>query len=113
VPTRPGFDVIPLRKETKARLAQLKGEGSYDELLRRLLEAGGGLPPGATDAPPSKPRAPDEQVALARLAAWRWQDRVRGGRIVELGPRLFVYRTGAKPRRSLDVEWSGRRGFSP
>ena len=108
MPTRPGFDLVSVRKTTKDRLAGLKGDGSFDELLIRLLEDAPITPPM-----PSKPRHPDEQVALARLAATRWQLAVESGRIVELGPRLFTCRLIEPIRGELSVTWPARRGFPP
>jgi hypothetical protein len=112
MPTRPGFDVIPLRKETKARLAEMKGKRSFDDVLQSLL---GAVSTGASPtAPASKPRDPEEQLALAEVAARRWRSAVTAGRIVERGPRLFVlHLRESAPRRTLHVEWTGRRGFTP
>lgn len=111
MPTRPGFDVVPLRKETKRRLAELKGDGTYDEVIAALLaRADAGAAP---DAPACRERAPEDEIALARLAAKRWRHRVERGQIEELGPRLFIYRTRTKPRRALRVEWDSRRGLPP
>lgn len=115
MPTRPGSDLIPLRKATKERLAVLKGSRSYDGLLRALLDAAApGGPPEGSQGPSGRHSHPDEQLALAALAARRWQAWLTEGRVVEVGPRLLVYRTRKNaPRRSLRVEWSGRRGFAP
>ena len=95
MPTRPGFDVIPLRRATKERLEALKGDASYDAVLQSLL--------AEADRPPATPlgreRDPQEQLALAELAARRWELARRRGQIQELGPRLIVYRTGMNERR--------------
>ncbi|GEM_PF-3887651 len=107
MPTRPGFDLVSVKRETKEQLARLKGEETYDAVIQRLLAL------GATRAPESKPRDPAEQVALAELAARRWARAVASGRIEERGPRLLVYHLKRPARRRLDVTWSGRRGFSP
>lgn len=108
MPTRPGFDLVSVRTETKEQLARLKGSRTYDELIQSLLE-------GATNAaapPDAKPRDPEEQVALAELAARRWERWLETGQVRELGPRLFAYYPKTS-RRSTRVEWSGRRGFEP
>lgn len=111
MPTRPGFDVVPLRKETKRRLAALKGDGSYDEAIVALLERAEAPPAQAT--PAARERHPEDEVALARLAARRWRHRVERGQIEEIGPRLLIYHTRKQPRKVLHVEWDGRRGFAP
>ena len=111
MPTRPGFDLVPLRKETKARLARLKGGRSFDALLQDLLASAGDLDARPV---PSKARDPEEQLALADLAARRWKALVAQGRIEERGPRLLVYWTRKDaPRRRLDVRWTGERGLPP
>jgi len=107
MPTRPGADLVPVRKATKERLLALKGERTFDDAIRDLLEAGSRAPRMARD------RSPDEQVALAQLAARRWSEGVAQGRIEEKGERLIVLRLRKPARRTLDVSWSGRRGFDP
>lgn len=109
MPTRPGSDLVPVRTETKQRLAELKGDRTYDAVIRALLDNAAPSPL----APAARERAPEDQVALARLAAKRWRMRVEEGRIEELGPRLFVYHTQKEPRRKLRVTWTDRRGIAP
>jgi hypothetical protein len=110
MPTRAGLDVVPLRKATKERLARLKGEGSYDAVITRLLDGEAPVPPSPEG---ERFRAPAKQVALAKLAAERWRLMVESGRIVDRAPRLLVYRLPEEPRRDVRVRWSGRRGFAP
>lgn len=107
MPTRPGADLVPVRKATKERLLALKGERTFDDAIRDLLEAGSRM------RPLGRERSPDEQVALAQLAARRWADALAKGRIEEKGERLLVLRLRKPARRTLDVSWSGRRGFDP
>lgn len=95
MPTRPGFDLVPVRKATKSRLAALKGEGSFDDLIQQLL-ASAESPPAA---PLERPWPAHKQEALADLAAKRWQLALDRGRIEERGPRLIVYRTRTSGRR--------------
>ena len=90
MPTRPGFDLVPVRKETKEALARLKGDRTYDEVVQALL-ADASRP---ATVPRDRARDPEEQIALADLAAKRWRMAVAEGRIDELGPRLVVYWTG-------------------
>lgn len=99
MPTRPGADLVPVRKETKTRLAALKGSRSFDQLLRTLLERA----EEPSRAPLDRPRTPDEQLALADLAARRWDLALALGVLEEIGPRLIVYRTGKRERARLDV----------
>lgn len=99
MPTRPGFDLISVRKETKERLARLKAEGSFDEALRTLMDAAASPAP----APLERPRLPSEQLALARLARRRWGIWIERGIIEEIGPRMLVYRTGRRERGRLDA----------
>jgi hypothetical protein len=99
VPTRPGFDLVSLRKETKARLAELKGSGSFDDVVSDLLAARD----AASGAAHERPWSPEKQVALAELAARRWALARERGRIEELGPRLVVLRTGLARRGGLRV----------
>lgn len=108
--TSPRSDVVPLRKETKARLEALKGDGSFDDVLRLLLDAFERSPP----RPPSRgpERAPEEQVALADLAARRWALWRRDGRVRDVGPRVVAYYP-RQARREARVDWPGRRGFAP
>lgn len=110
MPTRPDFDVVPIRKATKRKLTQLKGARTYDDAIASLL--------ARADTPLEPPRArerpPEKERALADLAARRWRMRVERGEIVELGPRLFIYRLrSAEPRRQLHVTWPDGRGFAP
>lgn len=109
MPTRPDFDVVPLRKSTKRRLTQLKGERTYDDVIAGLLAR----PQTPAGVPRARERDPEEERALASLAARRWQLRVTQGRIREIGPRLFVYNTQKAPRRKLHVTWTDRRGLAP
>lgn len=106
--TASGADVIPLRKETKARLSQLKGERTYDEVVRVLLDR---TERAAPPSPSGEARHPDEQLALAELAAERWRLWEASGRVRTLGPRLVSY----KPREAgREVRLGGiRRGFPP
>lgn len=99
VPTRPGSDLVPVRKETKERLSRLKGERSYDELIRDLL-ARAELPPAL---PLERPWPPHKQLALAELAAKRWRLATERGTIVGRGPRLVEYWTGRRERRPSNV----------
>lgn len=99
MPTREDFDVVPLRKATKRQLAQMKGGGTYDAAIRTLLATATTSAP----VPLERPRAPDEQLALADLAARRWRLAVRSGALEEIGPRLVVFRTGRRERRRIDV----------
>ena len=39
MPTGASSDLLPLRKETKRRISRLKGDATYDEVLRALLDA--------------------------------------------------------------------------
>lgn len=99
MPTSPDSDVIPVRRTTKRRLEAIKGERTFDELVRALLDL--------SDEPPrlpfDRPRAPEEQLALADLAATRWRLACRDGRIREIGPRLVSMRTGTRERRRIRV----------
>lgn len=99
MPTREGFDVVPLRKTTKARLRAIKGDGSFDDAIQALLDRASSRPLTAAE----RPRDAEEQLALADLAARRWALEVARGRIVERGPRLVELRTGRRSARSLDV----------
>jgi hypothetical protein len=94
MPTRPSGDLIPVRKETKRRLARLKGDASFDALIGNLLARAQRPVRAATD----RPRLPDEQLALAHLAAERWRLAVARGQLREEGPRLVTYVTGLKER---------------
>lgn len=98
MPTRPSSDLVPVRKETKARLARLKGDGTYDALLRGLLRAAETPPAPSAD----RERLPEEQLALAELAARRWRLAVARGQLREGGPRLVSYMTGMKERMPAD-----------
>lgn len=111
MPTSLRSDVVPLRKETKARLEALKGEGSFDEVLRMLLDAFERGPPRAPAARGPE-RAPEEQVALAELAARRWALWRRNGRVRDLGPRVVAYYP-RRTKREVRIDWPGRRGFAP
>lgn len=86
---------MPVRKETKERLAQLKGSGSFDALIDGLLRQAAA--PAAR--PSDRERLPEEQLALAELAARRWRLAVERGQLREVGPRLVAYMTGMKERR--------------
>lgn len=121
MPTAPGSDVVPLRKETKRRLARLKGEGTYDDVIRDLLSAADAdglaaaraLRQDTAPAPaPSPDRDPEEQLLVARLAAERWRLWRRSGRARDLGPRLVEWRPEEGDREVTYVV-SRRRGFSP
>ena len=109
--TSPRSDVVPLRKATKARLERLKGDGSFDDVLRMLLDAFERAPspePGSR----GPERSPQEQVALADLAARRWALWKRDGRVREIGPRIVAYYP-RQARREVRVDWPSRRGFAP
>lgn len=95
MPTRPGFDVVPLRRDTKRRLTAMKGERSYDQLLVELLDRSETPPP----APRERPWPEHKQLALADLAAKRWALAAKRGQLAERGPRLVIYRTGMRERR--------------
>lgn len=99
MPTRAGSDVVPVRKETKRRLEALRGEGSYDSAIQALLAQASAPPAVALD----RGLAPDEQLALADLAARRWALAIKRGVLREIGPRLIVYNTGKRERRRFDV----------
>lgn len=99
MPTRPNADLVPVRKETKARLARLKGDASYDACITDLL-AMAQRPPAA---PMDRPRLPEEQLALAELAAQRWRLALARGQLREEGPRLVSYMTGMKERIAPDA----------
>ncbi len=97
--TSKGSDLIPVRATTKARLRELKGDGSFDEAIRSLLNAASPGMPVALE----RPRLPDEQIALADMARTRWRFALRSGQLAERGPRLIVYRTGMRERSKLRV----------
>lgn len=99
MPTRPGFDLVPVRKETKERLARLKGTRSFDDALRQLLDEAE-LP---ARVPLERGWPPEKQLALADLAARRWQIAKDRGLIEEIGPRLVVLRTGRRQKGGLRV----------
>lgn len=103
MPTRPGSDLVPVRRATKERLARLKGDMTYDALLTRLLDAAES-PPAALIEP--RPRLPEEQLALAEMARRRWQLAVESGQLEERAPRLIVYRTGRKERMPCEARRS-------
>lgn len=109
MPTRPDFDVVPIRKATKRKLTQLKGARTYDDAIATLLARAD----APSETPRSRDRDPEKERALADLAARRWRMRIERGDVVELGPRLFIYRLRDEPRRKLHVSWPEGRGFSP
>lgn len=120
MPTGADSDLLPVRKETKARLAKLKGGASYDALLRALLDV---APPEAlakrlqAAAPPApaepRERPPEKQRMIAALAARRWERWLREGRVEPRGPRLYAWRTRAPVERKVTYGWPGRRGLAP
>lgn len=99
MPTRASGDLVPVRKETKVRLAHLKGAGTFDGLIEALLRQ--------ADAPRAvvleRERLPEEQLALAELAVRRWELAVARGQLREEGPRLITYITGMKERSPPDA----------
>ena len=103
--TAPGSDVVPVRKETKARLAALRQGRTFDEVIRDLLEGRIAAPP-----PRDRPRSAQEQLALAELARRRWQLLVKSGTLVERGPRLVTWNIPKEEPRDLRVTWPARRG---
>lgn len=111
MPTSPRSDVVPLRKETKARLEAMKGDGSFDDVLRALLDAFE-RSPSLSSSPREPGRSPEEQVALADLAARRWALWRREGRVRDDGPRVVSYYP-RQSRREVRVDWPERRGFAP
>lgn len=136
MPTRPSSDVLPLRKTTKQALTDVKGDASYDEVLRTLLEM---VPPDELQrrleenrtaeeraqrlrkeaeerARLGAERSPDKQLLIARLARQRWQRWQEEGQVKELGPRLLAWNPGppqteAQPGVKLALQ--PRRGFPP
>lgn len=96
MPTRAGFDLIQLRRETKERLARLKQDRSFDEVVRELLDRAESPAPSVLE----RPWPAHKQDALADMAAKRWQRALSTGQILERGPRLLVYRTGMRERRA-------------
>lgn len=118
--TGSGSDLLPVRKETKARLAQLKGDASYDALLRALLDTAPreavlrrlDVGPHPARAEPRE-RPPEKQLMIAELAARRWAAWIRDGRVEPRGPRLYVWRPLPAPDRKVRYGWEGRRGFAP
>jgi len=113
--------LVPVRKETKARLARLKGGASYDALLRVLLdqvprdEVERRLRGHTTPArrPEARERPPEKQLMIADLAARRWHAWLTDGRATQRGPRLYSWKTKEEAPRSVRYEWTGRRGLSP
>lgn len=132
MPTSPSSDLIPARKSTKRRLAEVKGAGTYDDVLSALLEA---VPPDELQRTMERKRVlaeraaavrarmderirrglertPEKQLLIANLARERWARWRREGRIEEVAPRMVVW--NPKPRtarKGVDLAWQPRRGF--
>lgn len=132
MPTSASSDVIPVKKTTKQALASVKGDYSYDELLRVLLSV---VPPDQLRMALEKRqeqfnqqaearrelrqrtsldrRSPEKQILIARLADTRWKQWLDQGRVVARGPRLFDWRTDlARKKAGIRVEWEPRRGMA-
>lgn len=112
--------MLPVRKRTKEALAAVKGSDSFDDLLRELLDL---VPPevirarldarraadrGAIEArrliaaqPGGLPRrSAEKQLLIANLAEKRWQQWLRDGRVLKLGPRRYRWSVGWQPPRA-------------
>lgn len=136
MPTRAASDLVSVRKTTKQALAKLKGEGSYDQLLRALLEQASpkeiqermarlGEAEERADQLRSEAeervrrgveRSPEKQALIARLAKQRWEQWQREGRATFLAPRLVAWnpRPPAEPKKEgVKLAWQPRRGFPP
>ena len=113
-------DLLPVRKETKRRLARLKGSASYDALLRALLDA---VPEAAlldrlrgaprTSLQEPRERPPEKQLLIADLAAQRWRGWLASRRLVERGPRLFPWTEDDPGQREVRYATLPGRGLSP
>lgn len=122
MPTGATSDLLPVRKDTKERLARLKGSATYDALLRALLEM---VPPERLEAwqdaqagttrraVEARERPPEKQLLIADLAERRWKQWLDEGRAVQLGPRLYAWRPRPPTRRKVKYEFPRRRGLSP
>ena len=134
MPTSPSSDLIPARKSTKRRLAEAKGRGTYDDLLRALLEA---VPPAELRERLERKRVlaeraasvrarmderirrglertPEKQLLMATVARERWARWRREGRVEDVAPRVVTW--NPKPRaarKGVDLAWQPRRGFPP
>ena len=111
-------DLVPVRKDTKGRLAALKGDATYDRLLQVLLdlaspEAVESALRGPSAPPEAKPRPPEKQLLIANLAATRWRRWIAEGRVIPRGPRLYTWNVKPATKRSVRYEYPRRRGFSP
>lgn len=127
-----------MRKATKEALAEAKGDRSYDEVLRTMLEM---VPLDEVrrqmerrredDARAMRlrmesmerlrrglERSPEKQVLIADLARQRWKRWVQEGRVKELGPRLVAWNrkaaaTSSEPRAGVKLAWQPGRGLPP
>lgn len=117
-------DLVPVRKATKQRLAELKGDASYDAALRALLDAtpievvrSRLRPARASPAAPSVPsaaREPEEQLLIPRLAEESWRAWRRAGIARDRGERMISFFPDARGGPD-EVRIAARRdrGFPP
>lgn len=119
-------DLLPVRKATKAQLARLKQEATYDEVVRALLELSppdeirARLRPAPPRSRPAAPRAsdwrePDKQRLIASLARESWAAWRRSGKVSDRGPRAVAYfpSTPGSTVRRTRVTPVERRGLPP